>query len=176
LESLASQLAQEIRDVADFPRPGILFKDITPILSSPALFSEVVRSIGREAASAAVDVVVGIESRGFLFAAPVALLLGTGLVPVRKPGKLPHRTIRVEYQLEYGVDVLEAHADAILPGQRVLIVDDVLATGGTAAAAAELIRELGGEVVGATVVVELAALGGRERLGDVPLTSLVRFG
>jgi adenine phosphoribosyltransferase len=175
LESLASQLAHEIRDVADFPRPGILFKDITPILASPALFSEVVRSIGRGAASAAVDVVVGIESRGFLFAAPVALLLGSGLVPVRKPGKLPHRTIRVEYQLEYGIDMLEAHADAILPGQRVLIVDDVLATGGTAAAAAALIRELGGEVVGATVVVELAALGGRERLGDVPVTSLVRF-
>jgi adenine phosphoribosyltransferase len=175
MDLLAQRLARQIRDVQDFPTAGILFKDITPVLSDPALFGEVVRRLGEQVSSQAIEVVAGIESRGFLFAAPVALLLGSALVPVRKPGKLPHQTARVEYALEYGTDVLEMHRDAVRPGQRVLIVDDVLATGGTAAAAAELVRSLGGVVAGAAFVVELGFLHGRDRLDGMPLTSLVSF-
>lgn len=170
---LAERLRAAVRDVPDFPKPGILFKDITPALADPALFLEVVLALARHGAGA--DVVVGIESRGFLFAAPLALELGCGFVPFRKPGKLPYRTARIEYGLEYGNDALEAHTDGIRPGDRVLIVDDVLATGGTAAAAAELVRRMGGQPLSALFVLELGFLAGRGRLGALPVHSLLRY-
>ncbi|MGH3413497.1 MAG: adenine phosphoribosyltransferase [Marmoricola sp.] len=164
-----------IRDVPDFPRPGVLFKDITPLLEDPVAFTAVVEGLaaaGREPAGAVVDKVVGIEARGFILAAPVALALGVGFVPVRKPGKLPWRTHAVDYELEYGEETLEMHADAVAPGERVLLVDDVLATGGTAAAAVELVRRSGGSTVRVAVLLELAFLHGRERIGDLPVTVL----
>lgn len=170
---LERRLRAALRDVPDFPRPGIVFKDITPLLADAALFGDTVRALAEQAGGA--DLVVGIESRGFIFGAPLALRLGCGFVPFRKPGKLPYRTQRVEYGLEYGSDALEAHVDAIVPGHRVLIVDDVLATGGTAAAAADLVRRLGGDVAGAAFVLELTALGGRARLGSLPVHVLVSF-
>jgi adenine phosphoribosyltransferase len=172
---LAERLRQAIRDVPDFPKPGILFKDITPVLSEPSLYTAVVDHLAEAHADVRIDRVVGIEARGFIFAAPLAVRLGAGFVPVRKPGKLPHRTVRVEYALEYGMDALEAHEDAIRPGDRVLLVDDLLATGGTAAAAAQLVERLGGRVVGAAFVVELGFLDGRARLGGVPVRTIVTF-
>ncbi len=173
--TLEDRLRTRIRDVPDFPQPGIVFKDITPVLADGGLFAEVVERLAEPFAGQGIDVVVGIEARGFIFAAPIALRLGAGLAPVRKPGKLPHHTIRVDYELEYGTDALEVHADAVAAGQRVLIVDDVLATGGTAAAAARLLERLGGQVVGMAFVVELAFLHGRGRLAGRPVVSLVRF-
>jgi adenine phosphoribosyltransferase len=164
-----------IRDVPDFPTPGILFRDITPVLADPAAFRLVVASLAEAARPLDVDLVAGIESRGFLFGAPLALELGAGLVPIRKIGKLPARTIRREYSLEYGSNQLEMHVDAIRPGQRVLLVDDLLATGGTAHAAVDMIRELGGEVAGVFFVVELTALRGRDELGGAEVFSLIEY-
>jgi adenine phosphoribosyltransferase len=162
-----------IRVVPDFPRQGIQFKDITPLLQhGPALRAtidgliELTRDLG-------VEVVMGIESRGFLFAAPMAYATGAGLVIVRKPGKLPWRSVQAEYALEYGTDKIEMHADALLPGQRVLIVDDVLATGGTAKAAAQLVESVGGVVAGYAFVIELDFLAGRQRLPAAPVRSLL---
>ncbi len=174
-DDLGAWLRATIRDVPDFPKPGILFKDITPVLSDPALFPAVIRDLAEPYAGQTIDHVVGIESRGFIFGAPLAMRLGAGFVPIRKPGKLPHRTVRVEYALEYGTDALEAHVDAVRPGDGVLLVDDVLATGGTAAAAVRLVERLGGRIVGAAFVVELAFLGGRERLTELPVRSIVRY-
>lgn len=178
-ETVAHQLLERvrrsIRDVPDFPKPGIIFKDITPLLADALLFGEVVEHMAAVHAGAGIERVVGIESRGFLFAAPLALRLGCGLVPVRKPGKLPYRTQRVDYALEYGADSLEAHEDAVRPGQRVLVVDDVLATGGTAEATIRLVRCLGGEVAGAIFLVELEFLQGRARFADLPVHSLVQY-
>ena len=174
-DELAERLRATVRDIPDFPEPGILFKDITPVLADPELFPAVVKALAEPFGAESIDRVVGIESRGFIFAAPLAISAGAAFVPIRKPGKLPHRTLRVEYQLEYGSDALEAHVDAIRPGDRVLLVDDVLATGGTAAAAVRLIEQLGGHLVGTAFVVELAALGGRERLPGLPVHSLLRF-
>ncbi len=168
--ALEQRLRAAVRDVPDFPKPGIAFKDITPILGDPVLFRDVVHALG--AGTAQIAAVVGIEARGFIFGAPLALELGCAFVPFRKPGKLPYRTMRIGYGLEYGQDAIEAHVDAISPGTGVLLVDDVLATGGTAAAAVELVRRLGGEVVGAAFVVELTSLGGRARLGDLPIRVL----
>ena len=148
----------------------------SPVLSDSDLFSAIVRQLADDFSSHDVDLVVGIEARGFIFAAPVALHLGTGFAPVRKPGKLPFQTRRVEYALEYGSDALEAHVDAVQPGQRILLVDDVLATGGTALAAAQLLEQLGGRVVATAFVLELAFLGGRERLSAFPVHSLVSYG
>jgi len=172
---LASRVRNRIRDVPDFPQPGILFKDITPVLADAALLAEVVARFAAEFGAARVGLVAGIESRGFILGAPVALALGVGFVPIRKPGKLPYRAIRVDYALEYGTDALEAHIDAVGPGQRVLVVDDVLATGGTASGAARLVRQLGGAVCGIAVLVELAFLNGRGRLDGTPLFSLIRY-
>ncbi|HEX7120435.1 MAG TPA: adenine phosphoribosyltransferase [Longimicrobiales bacterium] len=172
---LAERLRRTIRDIPDFPRPGIVFKDITPVLADAALFPAVIDDLARAHADQGIDHVLGIESRGFIFAAPLAVRLGAGFVPARKPGKLPHRTLRVEYALEYGTDALEAHEDAIRPGDRVLLVDDLLATGGTAAAAVRLVERLGGTVVGASFVVELEFLDGRARLGAVPVRAIVGF-
>jgi adenine phosphoribosyltransferase len=164
-----------IRDVPDFPMPGILFRDITPVLADADAFREVVARLAEAARPLGVDLVAGIESRGFLFGAPLALELGAGLVPIRKIGKLPARTIRREYSLEYGSNQLEMHVDAVRPGQRVLLVDDLLATGGTARAAVEMIRELGGEIAGAFFVVELTALRGREEIGGTGVYSLIEY-
>jgi len=156
-------LTELIRDVPDFPRPGVTFKDITPLIGSPAVFAQAVDALVA-ASPRDVDLVVGLEARGFIFAAPVALALGAGFVPVRKPGKLPGPLVSVAYDLEYGSAELALRADAIAPGDRVLVVDDVLATGGTIAAAAELVARLGGTLAGVTVLLELASLGGRARL------------
>jgi adenine phosphoribosyltransferase len=164
-------------DVPDFPEPGVVFKDITPLLADHNGFSAVIDALaaaGRDEAGATnVDKVVGMEARGFILAAPVALRLGSGFVPVRKAGKLPRETHAVSYALEYGEATLEVHTDAIQPGERVLMVDDVLATGGTVAATRQLIESCGGVAVGVTVLMELSFLPGRATIGDLPLRSLL---
>jgi len=172
---LVEQVKQTIRDVPDFPKPGILFKDITPVLQDPALFQGITDHIAARFRVAGIQAVVGMESRGFIFGCPVALALGCSFVPARKPGKLPYEAIGVEYALEYGTNRLELHTDAVKPGDRVLVVDDLLATGGTAKATVELVEKLGGEVVGCAFVVELSFLDGRSVLGDVPVDSLVVY-
>jgi adenine phosphoribosyltransferase len=164
-----------IRDVPDHPKPGIVFKDITPLLANAALYHEACDLLLAPFRGDGITHVVSIESRGFLFGGPVAIALGAGLVPVRKPGKLPYRTRREEYALEYGTDALEVHEDAIFDGARVLIVDDVLATGGTASAAARLVRHLGGEVVGSTFLIELGFLDGRARLANQRVASVIVY-
>jgi adenine phosphoribosyltransferase len=173
--SLERDILARVRDVADYPTPGVLFKDITPLLADGAAFAAVIDAIAapHRAAGSEVDAVVGIEARGFIFAAPVAVALGVGFVPVRKVGKLPFSTVATTYELEYGTAEVEMHADGIRPGQRVLLVDDVLATGGTAAAAAGLIQQLGGVIAGVTVLMELSFLAGRQRLDGVTVRALV---
>jgi adenine phosphoribosyltransferase len=166
---------QAIRDVPDFPKPGIMFKDITPLLLDPARFRRAVELMAAPFAGSKVRRVVSIESRGFLLGAPIALLLEAGLVPIRKPGKLPAARGRVEYALEYGTDALEMHRDAVGQGDGVLIVDDVLATGGTAEAAAKLVRAHGADVVGFTFLIELDFLKGRERLRNERLEALLHY-
>lgn len=168
--------ARLIRDIPDFPQPGILFKDITPILGDPTAFQEVVDRLVERAGERAPDVVVGIESRGFVFGAPVALALERGFVPIRKVGKLPFQTLRQEYALEYGTNTVEVHSDAILPGQRVVIVDDLLATGGTAQASAKLVEQLGGRVVGFAFLIELSFLQGRKNLSGYDVQALLTYG
>ena len=168
-------LKDHIRDVPDFPEPGILFKDITPLLKTPVALRYVIDRFVEHYRNRPVDVILGIEARGFLFAAPLALQLGKPLVPVRKKGKLPFTTHSVEYALEYGEAAVEVHTDAIAPGQRVLLVDDVLATGGTLAAGAQLIEAVGGQVAGLAVLVELVDLHGRDLLGGHDLLSLVQY-
>ena len=164
-----------IRDVPGFPKPGIVFKDITPILSQPALFKQVIDAFAERWHGERITKVVGIESRGFVFAAPLAYVLGAGMTIVRKPGKLPWRTIREAYALEYGEAVLELHEDAFAPGERVLVVDDVLATGGTAEAAGRLVERQGATLVSYSFMVDLSFLGGAERLGEEKVHALLRF-
>ena len=164
-----------IRDVPDFPKPGILFKDITPLLQSPQGLAETIARLDRAVPASNYDVVCGIESRGFIFGTALALKAGKGFIPIRKPGKLPYKTAKESYELEYGQDTIEIHVDAVRHGQRVLIVDDLLATGGTLAAAASLIRRIGGQPIAAAVVIELAFLKGRDRLGGLPVHSLIRY-
>ena len=167
-------LARYIRDIPDFPKPGIVFKDITPLLADSVAFRATVdRFVERYRSQ--VDMVLGIESRGFIVGGPVAYGLGTGLALVRKPGKLPHQTYAARYELEYGTDTLEIHHDAIGNGHRVVIIDDLLATGGTASAAVELVERCGGRVVGCAFIIELAFLRGRERLRDRDVFSLIRY-
>ena len=164
-----------VHDVADFPSPGVVFKDITPLLADAAAFAatvEAMADLGRDVSGGHVDAVVGVEARGFVFAAPVALALGTGFVPVRKAGKLPSQTYAVSYALEYGEATLEVHRDAFGTGDRVLLVDDVLATGGTVEATAQLVAQCGAEVAGVVVLLELSYLGGAERLAGLPLAAL----
>jgi adenine phosphoribosyltransferase len=173
--SLETRLAAAIREVPDFPKPGIGFKDITPILLDPPLFRETLDALAVWAGERHAHKIIGVDARGFLFAAPVADRLGVGLIPVRKPGKLPYETRTESYDLEYGSNALEIHVDAIARGERVVVVDDLLATGGTVDAATRLIRALGGEVAGAAFVVELGFLGGRALLEGVDVMSLVRF-
>jgi adenine phosphoribosyltransferase len=168
---IAELLTTKIRDVPDYPSPGVLFKDITPLLADGPAFAAVVAALA--AGSEDVTKVAGIEARGFILAAPVAYTLGAGFVPVRKQGKLPAPTYAESYELEYGSATLEVHTDAFVPSDRVLVVDDVLATGGTAAATASLIRRAGATVTGIVVLLELGFLGGRGKLTDLPLRSLV---
>jgi len=168
-------LRARVRDVPDFPKPGILFRDLTPLMGDGAAMREAIDMLSEAAVRHRPELIVAVESRGFIFGAPVAASLGVGFVPVRKPGKLPHKTRRRSYDLEYGTDALEMHADAVVQGARVVIVDDLLATGGTAAATCELVREIGGEVVGATFVVELELLRGRDRLAGVPIDALLKY-
>lgn len=168
-------LRAKIREVPDFPKPGILFYDITTLLKEADAFSAVIDRMAAAVADKQIDVVVGMESRGFIFAAPLAIKLGAGFVPVRKLGKLPAETIEVEYALEYGNATLEVHRDAIQPGQRVLIVDDLLATGGTVLGTIELVERLGGTIAGLSFMVELAALHGREKLGDFDIQTLLTY-
>ncbi|NLN19907.1 MAG: adenine phosphoribosyltransferase [Firmicutes bacterium] len=164
-----------IRVIPGFPEPGVSFKDITTLLKDPQALRYVVQEMARHYRDKDIDVITGIESRGFFFSAPLAYEMGLGLVPIRKPGKLPADKLSIQYALEYGTDALEIHRDAIVPGQRVLLVDDLLATGGTFSAAVQLIRQLGGIVVGGAFLVELASLGGRKRLGDIDVFSLVVY-
>ncbi|MEK7240312.1 MAG: adenine phosphoribosyltransferase [Gemmatimonadota bacterium] len=174
-EELERDLRAAIRDVPDFPKPGIVFKDITPILSNPALFTRVTASQAEAASALQVTHVVAIESRGFIFGAPVAQRLGVPLVPVRKPGKLPHRRVREDYALEYGTDALEMHEDAFGMGARILVVDDVLATGGTAAATRRLVEKVGGVVVAFSFVIDLTFLHGRQLLVGTSVDAIVEY-
>jgi adenine phosphoribosyltransferase len=166
---ISNRLGGALRAIPDYPKPGILFQDITPVLNDGLLLRQVIEALAAPFGTSAVSHVVGIEARGFILAAPVAVLMGAGMVPLRKPGKLPWKTIRHEYSLEYGTDSLEAHEDALPPGARVLIVDDVLATGGTARAAGELVRKLGGEVAGWSFMLEIGGLAGASQLHDAPV-------
>jgi adenine phosphoribosyltransferase len=168
-------LKKRIRHVPDFPKPGILFYDVTTLLKDATGFKMAIDEMTRPHLAKAVDVVVGIESRGFIFGAAIADRLNAGFSPVRKPGKLPHKTQRASYALEYGTDALEMHEDAIVKGSRVVIVDDVPATGGTARAVASLVRRAGGNPVGALFLIELGFLGGAAKLGDLPVRALLRY-
>jgi adenine phosphoribosyltransferase len=168
-------LTTYIRDIPDFPEPGVVFKDITPLLGHAAALESCVDRLADLAAGRPIDKVIGVEARGFILAAPVACRLGAGFVPVRKPGKLPWEVEHQEYALEYGTDRLEVHRDAVAPGERVLVVDDVMATGGTAAATARLVERLGGELVGFTFLIELAFLGGRSALDGHDVASVLTY-
>ena len=164
-----------IRDVPDFPKKGIIFKDITPLLASPAALRETVEAMAGPFRGKGVRHVAAVESRGFIFGALLADRLGAGFVPVRKPGKLPWKTIRKSYELEYGTNTIEIHTDAVRPGEKVLMVDDLLATGGTMAAACDLVLQLKGEVVGVTFVIELGFLNGRKKLAGLEVRSLIKY-
>lgn len=168
-------LAGLVRNVPDFPLPGIQFKDITTLIGNGPAFAQVINALVDRYRGQAIDAVAGVESRGFIFSAPIALQLGVGLVPIRKPGKLPADTFQIEYALEYGTNKLEIHRDAFTAGQRVLLIDDLLATGGTIAAATKLIEQAGGSVVELAFVIELAFLNGRERLAPYPVFSLIQY-
>jgi adenine phosphoribosyltransferase len=164
-----------IRDIPDFPKPGIVFKDITPLLGHPEAFGNVIEQMAGWFPAGSIDTVAAAEARGFIFGAPLALRLGAGFVPIRKPGKLPSATLALEYQLEYGTDRLEVHTDALKPGHRVLLIDDVLATGGTMRACCDLVKQTRAEVVGCAFVLELTFLGGREKLAPVDVFSLISY-
>jgi len=168
-------LAKMIRDVPDFPKEGILFKDITTLIKEPQAFREVIDRLADHYAGQEIDLVVAVEARGYIFGAPIAYKLGAGFVPVRKEGKLPAETVREEYELEYGTDSVEMHRDAIQPGQKVLIVDDLIATGGSAAATARLVERLGGEVVSIAFLIELTFLKGVEKLKDYDVFTMIEY-
>ncbi|WP_375771985.1 adenine phosphoribosyltransferase [Archangium gephyra] len=173
--NLIEDVKTRIRDVPDFPKPGILFKDVTPVLADPHLFGRVVNAMAAPFRGRHITKVVAVEARGFLLGAPIALALHTGFAPARKPGKLPYKSVMERYSLEYGEDGLQLHEDAVSRGDRVLIVDDLLATGGTASAAARLVSKLGGEVVGFSFLISLDFLPGRERLGSEKVCALLNY-
>lgn len=168
-------LGELIRDVPDFPKEGIIFKDITPLIGSPEGLRETIETFRRRYEGKGIEAVVGVESRGFIFGAALACALGAGFVPIRKPGKLPSDTIREEYELEYGTDAVEIHRDAIRPGQKVLVLDDLLATGGTLAATCRLVKSLEADIVEVATVIELAFLNGREKLGNLPYYTILKY-
>lgn len=168
-------LSQFIRNVPDFPKPGIMFKDITPLLSNGEAYREAIARMAEHYRPLNIDVIAAAEARGFLFAAPLALQLGVGFVPIRKPGKLPYRTRSYSYQLEYGTDTLQMHVDGIDPGQRVLVIDDLLATGGTVEACCRMIEQCSAEIVGCGFLIELAFLEGAKRLAPYPIYSVLRL-
>jgi adenine phosphoribosyltransferase len=171
----AAWLKEHIRDIPDFPKPGVVFKDITPLLSNGEAFRATIDALCERFEGQPVDKVLGIEARGFIIAAPIAYRLDAGFVPVRKAGKLPWEIEKEEYELEYGTDLLEIHRDAVQPGERALLIDDVMATGGTAAATIRLVEKLGGEIVGLGFVIELAFLGGRAKLAGRDAVSLLTY-
>jgi adenine phosphoribosyltransferase len=171
----AADLRRHIRGIPDFPKPGIMFRDITPLLKDAAAFQEAVRVMAEPYKKGGVDVVIGAESRGFIFAAGMALALGAGFVPIRKKGKLPAKTTSVTYSLEYGTDTLQMHTDAVTPGTRVLMVDDLLATGGTMAACCEMVEKAGGRILGVEFLIELAFLKGRDKLAKYPVRSQIVY-
>jgi adenine phosphoribosyltransferase len=168
-------LKSTIRDVPDFPKEGIIFKDVTTLLKDKKAFRQAVDELCRSYENSQIDQVVCVEARGFIFGAPVAYHLGAGMVPVRKPGKLPARTYQVTYDLEYGTDTLEIHRDAVKEGDKVLIVDDLLATGGTTKATIDLVEKLGGEIVDIAFLIELTFLNGRDKLNGYPITSIIKY-
>ena len=168
-------LKRKIREIPDFPRPGILFRDITPLLADGEAFRAVIDRVAARYADQRIEAVVGVEARGFILGSALAYRLGAGTIPIRKRGKLPYKTFQCTYALEYGTDTLEIHQDAIRPGQRVLVFDDLLATGGTMTAAAELVGKLGGQIVELGFLIELMALKGREVLKEHPVFSLIQF-
>lgn len=168
-------LKKLIREIPDFPKPGILFRDITPLLANPSGLGLAVELLANPFRGKAIDLVVGAESRGFIFGTAVACCLSAGFVLVRKPGKLPHKKLSMTYDLEYGKDTLEMHADSIVRGQRVLVVDDLLATGGTMRASCDLVERAGGQIVGVAVLIELSALNGRSKLGQYPVHSVIQY-
>jgi len=168
-------LERLIRDVPDFPKKGIIFKDITPLVGSPEGLRETIELFRRRYEGQGIECIVAVEARGFIFGGALACALDAGFVPVRKPGKLPAETIRQEYELEYGTDAVEIHRDAIQPGQKVLVLDDLLATGGTLAATCQLVRALGGEIVEVATLIELTFLNGRSKLGDLPYYTILQF-
>ena len=169
------KLTDYIRGIPDFPKQGILFRDITPLLSAPAAFGQVVDELAAHFRDQKIDAIAAAEARGFIFAAPLALKLDAALVPIRKPGKLPHKTISFSYELEYGTDTLEMHADAISPGDNVLVVDDLLATGGTIEACCKMVEKAGGNVAGCAMVIELTGLGGAQRIAQYKTVSLIKY-
>lgn len=171
----AVNLQSYIRDIPDFPKPGIIFKDITPLLGNCEALDAAMKRLAEPFVDLGITKVVGIEARGFLFAPSVAMTLGAGVVPVRKPGKLPYKTEKYTYDLEYGTDTIEIHHDAIEPGEKVLIIDDLLATGGTVDAACQLVRILGGEIAGIAFLIELGFLNGREKLNGYKVHSLIKY-
>jgi adenine phosphoribosyltransferase len=175
MADMIQDLTRLIRDIPDFPKPGILFRDITPLLADPSGLALSVELLANPFRGKRIDLVVGAESRGFIFGTAVACCLSAGFGLVRKPGKLPHKRVTMSYDLEYGQDTLEMHADAIVKGQRVLIVDDVLATGGTMKACCDLVDQLGGELVGIAVLIELKGLAGRSKVGRTPLHSVIQY-
>ena len=172
---MTEQLKHLVRDIMDFPKPGILFKDLTPLLRDPAGFGRAVDLVASRYVGQKIDVVVGVEARGFVIGAALAYRLGAGVILIRKPGKLPYKTHRTVYELEYGTDSLEIHEDGVVAGQRVLIIDDVLATGGTAKAAASLVRQLGGQLHALAFLIELDFLKGREQLTGERVTSVLHY-
>ena len=172
---MVDPLKRLIRDIPDFPKKGILFRDITPLLADPSGLALSIEMLANPFRGKRIDLVVGAESRGFIFGTAVACCLSAGFAIVRKPGKLPHKKVSMSYDLEYGKDTLEMHADSIVAGQRVLIVDDVLATGGTMKACCDLVKQLGGDLVGVAVLIELAGLHGRAKLGDTPVHSVLSY-
>lgn len=172
---MAPDLRSFIRDIPDFPKPGIMFRDLTPLLASYDALTEAIRQMADPFRDDDIDLVMGTEARGFIFGTPVAIELGVGFIPVRKPGKLPYETLSVEYDLEYGSDKVEIHTDAIAANHRVLVVDDLIATGGTAAATIELARQAGAEVTACSFLIELEALSGRESLGVDRVHSVLRY-
>jgi adenine phosphoribosyltransferase len=171
----AAEIEAAIRNIPDFPKPGIQFKDITPVLADARLFAGAIERLTQHFAPGDIDTVVGIDARGFIFAAAAAVKLGAGFVPVRKKGKLPFTTLEQEYALEYGAATVAVHTDAIKPGARVMIIDDLLATGGTAAAAASLVHKLGGKIQEAAFLIELKFLDGRAKLPGLPISAVVQY-